>query len=124
MTEAELPRAALEGPTWALVELMGHRQVAGRVSEAELCGKPILRVQIPGPEGAFFPQFYRPESIYSLTPTSEERVRAWAQRYEPDPASRFQLLTPMVSVSVVDGSDPPVDHVDDDDDAPDNEGAF
>ena len=32
--------------TWALVEIMGHKQLAGRVSETTLAGAGMLRVDV------------------------------------------------------------------------------
>ena len=45
---------------WAIVELMGHRQTAGRITEVELGGAKMLRVDTPRPDGAevVVSQFY------------------------------------------------------------------
>lgn len=32
---------------WAIVELMGHRRLAGWVSEVEIAGAPMLRLDVP-----------------------------------------------------------------------------
>ena len=32
---------------WAIVELMGHRRLAGYVTETELAGAPMLRLDVP-----------------------------------------------------------------------------
>jgi len=36
---------------WAIVELMGHRQTAGWVTEVTIAGTVLLRVDTPAPEG-------------------------------------------------------------------------
>lgn len=70
---------------WAIVELMGHRQIAGRVSETTLAGAPMLRIDIPvdpdpGEVGEkFFSQFYGPQAIYCLTVTTDDVARRVAQ---------------------------------------------
>ena len=32
---------------WAIVELMGHRRLAGEVSQSTMFGVPLLRIDIP-----------------------------------------------------------------------------
>jgi hypothetical protein len=61
---------------WAVVELMGHRQVAGHVSEVTRFGITMLRIDVPGlgAETAIS-QMYGPAAIYCVTPVSEEAVR-------------------------------------------------
>ena len=66
---------------WAIVELMGHRKTAGMVSEAELAGAKLLRVDTPGENGAFVAtQYYGGAAIYCVTPSTEETVRALLAR--------------------------------------------
>lgn len=33
---------------WAILELMGHRRLGGRVSQVEQYGVPMLRIDVPG----------------------------------------------------------------------------
>lgn len=40
-----------ETKTWGIVELMGHKVVAGLISKSEMLGKPLLRVDVPATEG-------------------------------------------------------------------------
>jgi hypothetical protein len=47
---------AYEG--WAICELMGHRRLAGSVSQAEQYGAVFLRLDVPGPDDTFTTQFY------------------------------------------------------------------
>lgn len=68
---------AYEG--WAVVELMGHRQRPGRVTEVEMYGGKLLRVDIPI-EGGDVTEFYGVASIYALRPVSEEIARDMAKR--------------------------------------------
>jgi hypothetical protein len=58
---------------WGIVELMGHKVVAGSISKSELFGKPMLRVDIPSIDGIpAFTQLYGEASIYCVTFTTEE----------------------------------------------------
>lgn len=81
---------AYAGP--AIVELMGHRRIAGVVSQAEQYGTAMLRVDIPGADGQEgTTQFYGGASIYCLTPTTDEMVAAVAARNQPTPVQRWEL---------------------------------
>jgi hypothetical protein len=59
---------------WAIVELMGHRQRAGRVREVEMFGGKLLRIDIPTDSGDVT-ELYGASSIYALRPCSEEIAR-------------------------------------------------
>lgn len=89
----EMGTSAFEG--WAIVELMGHRRIAGRVSETEIAGAKLLRVDIPGdgPDD-YATQFVGGASIYCLTPTTEEMARAAARSSRPEPVTRWELPKP------------------------------
>lgn len=77
---------------WAIVELMGHRRLAGRVAEASIAGGAFLRLDVPGPdEGDTATQFYAPGAVYCITPTSEEIARKVAQGAQPAPVTRWEL---------------------------------
>lgn len=65
---------AYEG--WAQLELLGHRVRYGRVSEQEMYGGKLLRIDIPQPEGLDpITEFYGCSSIYAMTPMAEEICR-------------------------------------------------
>jgi len=77
---------------WAILELMGHRRLAGKVTEASILGGALLRIDIPGKDGNFeSTQFYGPQAIYCLTPTTEPIARAVAAQSHPEPISRWEL---------------------------------
>lgn len=68
---------AYEG--WAVVELMGHRQRPGQVTEVEMYGGKLLRVDIPIEGGSSVTEFYGVASIYAVRPVSEEIARRMAK---------------------------------------------
>ena len=74
---------------WAIVEVMGHRQHAGRISEVTRFGAVLLRVDQPVEDG-FATTFIGGGSIYALTIVTEARARATAARMAdprpPEPA--------------------------------------
>lgn len=75
---------------WAVLEIMGHRRIAGRVTEETIAGAVMLRVDIPGPKAGDPPkatQYYGGASLFCMTPTTEELARREANPpvYEPTP---------------------------------------
>lgn len=77
---------------WAIMELMGHRRLAGFVTEEEIAGAGLLRIDVPGEDGkALATQWYNPAALYALTPTTEEIARAVAKANRPEPVQRWEL---------------------------------
>lgn len=74
---------------WCVIELMGHRRLAGLLTEQEIAGKGFLRLEIPGQPGAT--QFINPASVYAITPTTEAIARAVAETHRPAPVQRWEL---------------------------------
>lgn len=68
--------------SWAIVELMGHHQVAGRVTEESLAGQNMLRIDVPelGPERPGCTKYFGGSSIYAIHPCSEQLARQAAER--------------------------------------------
>ena len=78
---------------WAILELMGHRRLAGYVMEQVIAGAGMLRIDIPGQaKEQDVTQFYSPASVYCLTPSSEDVARRLASRINPAPVSAYELL--------------------------------
>jgi len=42
---------------WAILELMGHRRLAGLVSEQQIGGASFIRIDIPGKDGPLLSEF-------------------------------------------------------------------
>jgi hypothetical protein len=74
---------------WVIIELMGHRRLAGFLTEQEIAGKGFLRLDIPGQPGAT--QLYNPTAVYAITPTTEDIARAVAATSQPAPVQRWEL---------------------------------
>jgi hypothetical protein len=58
---------------WAILEIMGHERLAGRLTETTIAGVPMLRVEVPTTEK--LPGFVRllsGASIFSLTPVPQD----------------------------------------------------
>ncbi|HET9954143.1 MAG TPA: hypothetical protein VFQ61_06550 [Polyangiaceae bacterium] len=80
---------------WAILELMGHRRLAGRVQEVEQFGAKMCRIDVPGAEADQATQFYNGSAVYCLTPTTEETARRFAQVNRPGPVALWELLPPV-----------------------------
>lgn len=79
---------------WAVLELMGHRRLGGRVKETTVAGAPFIRIDIPGGEKDgkdFATQFYAPGAVYAITPCSEEAARKLATLNRPQPVTRWEI---------------------------------
>ena len=85
---------AYEGP--AVIELMGHRRLAGHVSEAEMFGTKLLRVDVAQGDGQVATQLYGGGAIYCLTPTTEEVVERMSRLASNSvkPIERWELPAP------------------------------
>lgn len=80
--------------SFAILELMGHRRLAGRVREATLAGGSFLRIDVPAVDDqAEVTQFYSPGAVYAITPCSEEVARGFAARHRPEPVHQYELRT-------------------------------
>lgn len=91
MTELINQTAADKFASWAFLELMGHRKLAGFVTETEVAGGKFLRIDVTDSDGKSLSQFYRPEAVYCITPTTETMVRAWTQNNSAAPVHRYEL---------------------------------
>lgn len=65
---------------WAIVELFGHRRLAGRVSEETIAGEQLLRVEVPRPDGTVSVHRHGGKAIYGLHEVTEAAARAAAAR--------------------------------------------
>jgi hypothetical protein len=72
---------------WVILELMGHRRLAGWLTEEEIGGATFLRLDIPDEAS----QFYSPSAVYCITPTTEEIARRVAAGANPAPVQRWEL---------------------------------
>lgn len=91
---------------WAFLELMGHRRLAGYLTEVTLAGSAFVRIDVPDPDGgdqARATQFYAPGAVYCITPTTEELALQFSRKAQPAPVSRWELERP--KTIDVDGTD-------------------
>jgi hypothetical protein len=86
---------------WAILELMGHRRLAGYVRPVEYAGTGLIRLDVPGylhteptgeqEERGAATQFYSPSALYCLTPTTEAIARRVSEARRPEPVTTWEL---------------------------------
>lgn len=77
---------------WALVELFGHNRIAGKVTEAEIGGGSLIRVDVPAVKDREpLTKYYNVKAIYALTPVDEATCLEMAKSIDPAPVSSYQL---------------------------------
>ena len=81
---------------WALLELMGHRRLAGKLSEAVIGGASFIRIDVYCIQDVepTLTQFYGGSSVYGITPVSEVVARRFAEGNRPVPVSQYELPRP------------------------------
>jgi len=80
--------------TWAILELMGHRRLAGLLTEVEIAGAKFFRIDIYPPQKgtvAAATQFYSPSAVYAITPTTEETARRCSDTRQVGPVQLWEL---------------------------------
>jgi len=77
---------------WGIVEVMGHAQYAGRVSEYSELGVPLVRVEVPEiDDQSAFEKLLGASAIFRITPCTEEAARAAARSLRVRPLSMVAL---------------------------------
>jgi len=98
-----------EEPIWAIVELMGHVRMAGRVTEEERFGSKLGRVDVPRTDGTFSTHYFGGGSVYRLSPTTEEIARAVAAHNQPQPVHSWEMPKALPEGSVIRDNREPFD---------------
>lgn len=83
-----------------IVELMGHRRIAARVTQAAFPAG-FLRLDEPGGRT----QIVSPSAVYAIHPTTEQIVTAMADRWRDEPISRYELESALAPDRDADKSD-------------------
>lgn len=105
----EQTKSEIKNASWAVVEMMGYKQLAGRLSQG-VAG--LLQLDIPAP-GGMITQMINPQSIYRVTFIDEPTACALAKRIDPLPAVELQVPPRQHALGF--------DHPDDDDNRDDYE---
>lgn len=74
----------------AIVELFGHRRIAGFVSETQIAGSPFLSVEVPSFDGRDgFLRHYSANAIYCINPVSEDVMMSAAKDFGLFPVDSY-----------------------------------
>lgn len=89
---------------WAIVELFGRQKIVGKVSEQQIAGTNMLRVDVPEipareaqgymsaqPVIPGYTRFFGSGAIYAINPVSEEVARQAAAAYRVEPVIPFEI---------------------------------
>jgi len=105
--------------SWAVVELFGHQQIAGRVTEAAIGGCSFLRVDVPDqppvekrdyypaqPALPAYTRYFGQGAIYALNPCSEAAARTMAKRIRAQPPIPFAPEPQQAAIGFIDDMEP------------------
>lgn len=90
---------------WAILELMGHRRLAGKITDAVIGGGTFLRIDIPMADDKWTTHYYSPQSVYCISPVSEEIARLVAKNNQPAPVHRWEFPQLQQPIHSPDGLD-------------------
>ncbi|MDF1550855.1 MAG: hypothetical protein P1P88_23735 [Bacteroidales bacterium] len=77
--------------SWAIVELFGHNQLAGLVTEQVIAGKSYVRIDVPRTKQTpAFTKYHNPDSVYGLTPVDEDYATRMAERINAQPINDYK----------------------------------
>ena len=95
---------------WVILEVLGHRRLAGYLNEQQIAGHGYLRLDIPGEtdtaacaEHFVATQLFNPTSVYAIHPTSEAIARHAAKTYRQAPLQRWELPAAPTPAAADDG---------------------
>jgi len=77
--------------TWAIVELFGHNQLAGNVTEQTIAGQSFIRLDVPKTSKCpAFTNYHLPSAVYGLTPVEEDYAIRMAERIAAQPINDYK----------------------------------
>jgi len=77
--------------TWAVVELFGHSQLAGKVTEQVIAGQSFIRIDVPRTKRCpAFTKYHLPNAVYGITPVDEDYAARMAERIEAQPINDYK----------------------------------
>lgn len=84
---------------WAIVEIMGHRRLAGFCTEANVSGTGLLRIDVYAGQKTIpeFTQFYGGSSVFCLSPTTEVVCRSLMAAGYSRPIQAYELPAPEIT---------------------------
>jgi hypothetical protein len=82
--------------SWAIVELFGHNQIAGKCSEQQIAGTNMLRIDVPETDkNPPFTRLLGHGAIYAINPVTEEVAKHWARSLSVAPMQIWDVRSYM-----------------------------
>lgn len=79
---------------WALLELMGHNKIAGKVSEHKFGNTSMIRVDVPQVgEIPAFTKFLSVNALYAINPITEKDALEYATMLKKTPLDVWDMQT-------------------------------
>jgi hypothetical protein len=80
---------------FAVVEMMGHRKIAGAIKQSELAPGALIRVDVFGSNGEIErTEHVGSSAIYDITICSEQTAKAVAIANNPQPSFAYDVMKP------------------------------
>lgn len=77
---------------WGIVELFGHSKIAGELTEQNIAGANMLRVDVPETESnPSFTRFLNHAAIYAINPTDKETATFVAKNLNNKPIDSWDI---------------------------------
>ncbi len=77
---------------WAYVEIMGHNQIAGHLTEQTIAGQGFLRIDVPAvDEVPGYTKLISPSSVYAINPIGEVEAVAIARKLRKRPIEPYMM---------------------------------
>jgi hypothetical protein len=77
--------------SWAIVELFGHTQLAGKVTTETIAAQEFIRIDVPKtsrvPE---FTKYHLPSAVYGLTPVDKDYATRMAECINAQPINDYK----------------------------------
>ncbi len=78
---------------FAVVEMMGHRKIAGAIKQSELAPGALIRVDVFGADGLIErTEHVGSSAIYDITICTEQAAKAAAIAHSPQPSFAYDIL--------------------------------
>ena len=80
--QEKMREGELTSPVYAVVELMGHKRLCGRLQNSTVAN--LLQLDVPV-EGGYVTQLINANSVYRISIVDEKTVRDYAKNIDPCP---------------------------------------
>jgi len=99
---------------FAIIELMGHQKMSGKVTEQTIGSASFIRVDVPETKNVKeFTRFINPSSIYAINPVTEEIMKDIAENISFQPLKAWDFSDEQKIKMAI---SPPDDFFEDDED--------